>query len=78
MFLLNNAQNISLDFLKKPNLKKKDELDHVNIVENTRKLQDIMINYFAEKIKSDELSYIDNYLLKNLDNEMKHKIHLVL
>jgi hypothetical protein len=74
ILFLNSNQNISLDFLKKPNLNKKEELDHLCMPENSDEQIRLITKYFVNKLKSKEMDKNDFYLYKNLESSIKKGI----
>lgn len=72
--LLNKTQVLSLDYMKKPNLKNKEEIKDDSIEENSVKDQKLISGYFIDKLKNNEMSAHDEYLFKNLQKSIKLRI----
>lgn len=76
LFLFNHYQNLCLDFIKKPNLHNKEELETLDfdISQNHNKNANKVVDYFNEKIKTSQIEQHDLQLLQMLDDTIKNHI----
>jgi hypothetical protein len=77
VLLLNYNQNISLDYIKKPNLNSKNDLDslHINLTRNYDKEMNDLILYYKQKLERNELDELDKQLIELIDPIIQNKIH---
>ena len=68
LILFNSQQNLTLNFLSKPNLNCKEDVDKIKEVlnENENEQYEIVKNYFQQKLNDNRLEEIDKKLLEIL------------
>jgi hypothetical protein len=68
--LLNEGQINSLEFLKKIDLKNEEEKDNLLFIKK-HNIENIVISYFREALKSGNISRSDAYIYDNLSDKIK-------
>ena len=71
--ILNEVQNNSLLFLKKINLKNKEDRLNIILNKNTQ-IENSVISYFRNIIENECISKTDYLIFNNLSDETKNKI----
>jgi hypothetical protein len=77
VLLLNYHQNVSLDYIKKPNINSQSYLDllHINIKRDYNKEMDELVVYYKEKLEKNQMDNFDKQLIELMDPIMQNKIH---
>jgi hypothetical protein len=78
VLFLNYYQNISLDYVKKPNINNKNDLDLLDIdfkKDYEKEISGIIL-YFKQKLEKNEMNECDNHLLEMLDPIIQQKIYV--
>ena len=68
--LLNEAQVNSLEFLKKIDLKNENERENLLFIKKNN-IENIVINYFRDILKSGDVSRSDAFIYDNLNEKIK-------
>ena len=71
--LLNEGQMNSLLVLKKINLKIEEEKENLITIKNND-VENSVVNYFKNIIKSDRITKTDSFIFENLSEKIKKKI----
>ncbi len=71
--LLNEGQMNSLLFLKKINLKNEEEKDNLITIKNND-VENSVVNYFKNIIRTDHITKTDSFIFDNLSEKVKNKI----
>lgn len=78
ILLFNTCQNLTFDFIKKPNLHDKEELESLDMDLNPNKNENAykIIDYYTDKVKSSTLDDYDRQLYYMLDSNIKRHIKI--
>ena len=71
--LLNEGQMNSLLFLQKINLKNEEEKDNLITIKNND-VENSVVNYFKNIIRTDHITKTDSFIFDNLSEKVKNKI----
>jgi hypothetical protein len=78
LIIFNNFQNLSFEFLKKPNLFKEEFFEQMSLEQNKKKenIYKDLVNYYGHRIKCKEMDSVDEKLLDMVDPQIRSKSYL--